>query len=78
LAAQMLDRLDQDGPPPNDDEPQVNELHLSASVDGAGGRIKGRLDAATFEVLCRAVRAVLCPATDELKSLGERQADPAV
>jgi 5-methylcytosine-specific restriction protein A len=75
LAAQMLERLDQDGPPPNEDEPQVNELHLSASSDGVGGRVKGRLDAATFEVLCRAVRAVLCPATDELKSLGERQAD---
>ncbi|HEY0574633.1 MAG TPA: DUF222 domain-containing protein [Pseudonocardia sp.] len=75
LAAQILDRLDQDGPPPDEDEPQVNELHLSASADGVGGRVKGRLDAATFEVLCRAVRAVLCPATDELKSLGERQAD---
>jgi 5-methylcytosine-specific restriction protein A len=65
LAARMLERLDQDGPPPDEDEPQVNELHLSAAADGAGGRVKGRLDA---------VRAVLCPATDELKSLGERQA----
>ena len=75
LAAQLLDRLDQDGPPPNDDEPQVNELHLSASADGVGGRIKGRLDAATFEVLARSIRAVLCPAADEGKTLGERQAD---
>src|SRR5882724_6491144 len=53
LAAQLLEQLDQDGPPPDDDEPQVNELHLSAAA--AGGRIKGRLDAATFEVLSRAV-----------------------
>src|SRR5882724_7510400 len=75
LAAQLLDRLDQDGPPPDEDEPQVNELHLSASADGVGGRIKGRLDAATFEVLSRAVRALLCPAADEGKTLGERQAD---
>ena len=75
LAAQLLDRLDQDGPPPDDDEPQVNELHLSASADGAGGRIKGRLDAATYEVVARSIRAVLRPAADEGKSLGERQAD---
>jgi 5-methylcytosine-specific restriction protein A len=75
LAAQLLERLDQDGPPPDEDEPQVNELHLSASADGVGGRIKGRLDSATFEVLSRAVRSVLCPAADEGKSLGERQAD---
>jgi len=70
-----LERLDQDGPPPREDEPQVNELHLSASPDGVGGRLKGRLDAATFEVVARAIRALLCPAADERKSLGERQAD---
>src|SRR5882757_5957723 len=75
LAAQLLEGLDQDGPPPNDDEPQVNELHLSAAADGVGGRIKGQLDAATFEVLSRAVRGLLCPAADEGKTLGERQAD---
>jgi len=40
-----------------------------------GCRLKGRLDSATFEVLSRAVRAVLCPPTDEGKTLGERQAD---
>ncbi|HZE65156.1 MAG TPA: DUF222 domain-containing protein [Sporichthyaceae bacterium] len=75
LAAQLLEGLDQDGPPPDDDEPQVNELHLSAAADGVGGRIKGQLDAATFEVLSRAVRGLLCPAADEGKTLGERQAD---
>ena len=75
LAKQLLERLDQDGPPPDEGEPQVNELHMSASADGAGGRIKGRLDAATYEVVARAVRGVLCPAADEGKTLGERQAD---
>jgi len=75
LAKQLLERLDQDGPPPDEGEPQVNELHMSASADGAGGRIKGRLDAATYEVVARAVRWGLCPAADEGKTLGERQAD---
>jgi 5-methylcytosine-specific restriction protein A len=73
LARQLIDSLDQDGPPP-DDPPQVNELHLT-TLAGGGGRIKGQLDAPTFEALARAVRASLLPETDEGKSLGERQAD---
>jgi hypothetical protein len=73
LARQLIDTLDQDGPPP-DDPPQVNELHLT-TLAGGGGRIKGQLDAPTFEALARAVRASLLPEADEGKSLGERQAD---
>nr|MBA2322579.1 DUF222 domain-containing protein [Pseudonocardiales bacterium] len=74
LARQLIDTLDQDGSPPEDESPQVNELHMT-KLRGGGGRIKGQLDAATFEVLARAVRASLAPEADEQKTLGERQAD---
>src|SRR5882757_10251266 len=70
-----LDMLDQDGAPPGEDDPQVNELHLSKSRYGVGGRIKGQLDAVTFEVVARAIAALAKPAADEDKSLGQRQAD---
>jgi 5-methylcytosine-specific restriction protein A len=70
-----LEMLDQDGAPPGEDDPQVNELHLSKSRFGVGGRIKGQLDAATFEVVARAIAALVKPAADEDKSLGQRQAD---
>jgi 5-methylcytosine-specific restriction protein A len=73
LAARLLDGLDQDGAQP-DDYPQVNELHMSALPDG-GGRIKGRLDAPTFEAVARAVRSATAPETDADKPLGERQAE---
>ena len=70
-----LEMLDQDGSPPGEDDPQVNELHLAKSRFGNGGRIKGRLDAPTFEVVARAIAALLKPAADEDNSLGQRQAD---
>ena len=79
LARILIDALDQDGPAPEDEDQLVNELHLSKSRTGGGGRIKGRLDAATFEVVARAIRAHLTPVDPtvlgEDKTLGERQAD---
>src|SRR5262249_32989405 len=66
----LIELLDQDGPAPEDDEPQINELYLAKSRHGSGGRITGRLDAPTFEVVARAIRAHLVPG----ESLGERQA----
>ena len=79
LARILIDALDQDGPDPDDEEPLVNELHLSKNRTGGGGRIKGRLDAATFDAVARAIQTHLAP-TDptmvgEEKTLGERQAD---
>jgi len=74
-AREHLDLLDQDGAAPGEDDPQVNELHLAKSRHGVGGRIKGQLDAPTFEVVARAIAAILKPAADEDKSLGQRQAD---
>jgi hypothetical protein len=70
-----LDMLDQDGAPPGEDDPQVNELHLAKSRHGVGGKIKGQLDSATYETVARAIGAILKPAADENKSLGQRQAD---
>jgi 5-methylcytosine-specific restriction protein A len=75
MAAALIESLDQDGPEPGDGDGQVNELHLTKSGDGVGGRIKGRLDSVTFDMLSRAIEATIKPAADEAKSLGERQAD---
>jgi uncharacterized protein DUF222 len=75
LARELIEQLDQDGPPPGDDEDQVNELYLSKSSDGIGGRVKGRLDSVTFEMLSRAIEASLTSDNDEHKSLAQRQAD---
>jgi Domain of unknown function (DUF222)/HNH endonuclease len=77
--ADLIGHLDQDGPPPEDEDQLVNELHLTKSGTSGGGRIKGQLDAATFDALKRAIRAALPPVEpDPLgrdKSLGERQAE---
>jgi hypothetical protein len=79
---QLIEQLDQDGPPPDDTDQLVNELHLSKSRTGGGGRIKGQLDASTFDVVVRAIRAAMTPAksTDPSglgrdTSLGQRQAE---
>jgi 5-methylcytosine-specific restriction protein A len=74
LAHELIDTLDQDGPPPDDEHPQLNELHMTTLPDG-GCRFTGQLDAPTTEVVARAIRASLLPETDQGKSLGERQAD---
>jgi 5-methylcytosine-specific restriction protein A len=74
LAKQLIELLDQDGPAPDEGEPRINELYLAKSRHGSGGRITGRLDAPTFEVVARAVRAHLVPGGDGQLSLGERQA----
>ncbi|HEX4361631.1 MAG TPA: DUF222 domain-containing protein, partial [Pseudonocardia sp.] len=79
VGADLIGHLDQDGPPPEDADQLVNELHLAKSGTSGGGRIKGQLDAATFDALKRAIRAALPPVEpDPLgrdKSLGERQAE---
>jgi 5-methylcytosine-specific restriction protein A len=79
VGADLIEHLDQDGPPPDDEDQLVNELHLTKSRTGGGGRIKGQLDAPTFDAVARAIRAKLPPVEpDPLgrdKSLGERQAE---
>jgi len=77
LARDLITLLDQDGPEPDDRElPQLNELHLTRNPAGAGGRIKGVLDAPTFDALATALSALTRPTTaGDTRSLGERQAD---
>jgi len=75
MARDWIEQLDQDGPAPDDADELVNELYLAKSRTGGGGRIKGQLDASTFDVLARAIAASVKPAADENKSLGQRQAD---
>jgi 5-methylcytosine-specific restriction protein A len=76
FARELIDILDQDGAEPDDrDFPQLNELHLSRNVAGVGGRIKGTLDAATFDALSTALGALSHPTAVDLRSVGERNAD---
>jgi 5-methylcytosine-specific restriction protein A len=76
FALELIDTLDQDGAEPDDQElPQLNELHFSRNAAGAGGRIKGVLDAPTFDALATALSALTRPTTGDLRSVGERQAD---
>jgi 5-methylcytosine-specific restriction protein A len=76
FARELIDTLDQDGAEPDGRElPQLNELHLTRNPAGAGGRIKGQLDAPTFDALCSALGALSRPTGGDLRSMGERHAD---
>ncbi|MCW2631854.1 MAG: endonuclease [Pseudonocardia sp.] len=76
FARELIDTVDQDGAEPDDRElPQLNELHLTRNPAGAGGRIKGVLDASTFDALATALSALSRPTTGDLRSVGERHAD---
>ena len=76
FARDLISTLDQDGAEPDDRElPQLNELHLTRNPAGAGGRIKGVLDAPTFDALATALGALTRPTSGDTRSLGERQAD---
>jgi 5-methylcytosine-specific restriction protein A len=75
LAADLIERLDQDGPTPHDEDQPVNELHLTTSRTGSGGRITGRLNATTFDAVTRAIQAALTPNDPHGTTLGERQTD---
>ncbi len=76
FARDLVNMLDQDGPEPTDpDERQVNELLLAARPGGAGGRIKGVLDAPSFEALLAALDALCKPVPEERRSLAERRGD---
>lgn len=73
FATDLINALDQDGPEPDEDEPeQVNELHLSMRT----GRIKGQLDGLTRESLATALDALCMPGGEEdQRSTEQRRAD---
>jgi Domain of unknown function (DUF222)/HNH endonuclease len=74
----LIATLDQDGPEPNDDEPDpVNELHLSRHRGRPGGTLRGHYDdAAMFDAIATAVDAQSRPAdADERRTPAQRQAE---
>lgn len=76
FARDLVTLLDQDGPEPDEQTPpQVNELSLTRTPSGGGGRIKGRLDAPTFDAVATALGALCKPSPEDLRTLPERQAD---
>lgn len=73
----LVEALDDEGPEPDDGQPQPrNELLLTRHRDG-GGWIKGRYeDAAAFDAIATVLDAKAAPLTgDDDRSLPQRQAD---
>lgn len=78
FARNLISALDQDGHEPDEyDRPQPNELHLTRTRATGGGRIRGVLDAPTFDAVATALDALSSPSTEPIgaATLGERQAD---
>jgi Domain of unknown function (DUF222)/HNH endonuclease len=79
LARGLIEQLDQDGAEPTDDDVdadnQINELHLTPDSTHHGGRIKGQLDSPTFDALTQILDSLRDTATDDGKTLAERNAD---
>jgi 5-methylcytosine-specific restriction protein A len=76
FARDLVNLLDQDGPEPRDDEDrQVNELYLLRTPGGAGGRIKGVLDAPTFDAVLTTVEAMAPLVPQDQRTLAQRRAD---
>jgi len=79
FARDLITALDQDGPEPSEnDPPQPNELFLTRIPATGGGRIRGSLDAPTFDAIATALDALCAPSaqpTGETTSLGQRQAE---
>ncbi|GAA1265075.1 HNH endonuclease signature motif containing protein [Pseudonocardia aurantiaca] len=75
--AALIERLDQDGPEPDDDAEVVNELILRRNHDDAGGSLTGRFDdAAMFDAIATVIDALSKPRDkDDLRGAGRRQAE---
>ncbi len=74
----LLDALDQDGAPPDDESPhEVNELQLRRHRTSSGGTITGRFeDAAMFDAIATAVDALAAPrSSDDHRGPDRRQAE---
>ncbi len=75
---ELLELLDQDGAEPDDREPEpVDELFLTRNPNGAGGKIKGRIDSADlYDLIASILDAKSAPLTkDDQRPLGRRQAE---
>ncbi|GAA3248194.1 HNH endonuclease signature motif containing protein [Pseudonocardia petroleophila] len=73
----LIDRLDQDGPEPDDTPPPVNELRLTRHRGGAGGSVKGRFgDPALYDAIAAVIDAKAKPLTaDDDRTAAQRQAE---
>jgi hypothetical protein len=76
--AELIEKLDADGPEPDDRPPAaVNELHLLAHRGRPGGTLKGRFDdAALYDAIATLIDTVAAPRTgDDERSAAQRQAE---
>ncbi|RZT85263.1 5-methylcytosine-specific restriction protein A [Pseudonocardia sediminis] len=75
----LVEKLDQDGPEPDDDrpEPEVNELRIVRHRNRPGGKITGRFDdAAMFDTIATVIDAKSKPtSSDETREPAQRQAE---
>jgi uncharacterized protein DUF222/HNH endonuclease len=77
----LIERLDADGPAPDDDEDappvSVNELQVRRHRTGAGGTLTGRYDdAAMFAAIATLIDAMSRPLDgDDTRGMGRRQAE---
>ncbi|HXV92801.1 MAG TPA: DUF222 domain-containing protein [Pseudonocardia sp.] len=77
-AVRLVDQLDQDGPEPDDREPDpVDELYLTPSPDGRGGTLKGRFDdPALYAAIATVIDARSAPlGRDDARGPARRRAE---
>jgi Domain of unknown function (DUF222)/HNH endonuclease len=76
--AELIEKLDEDGPEPDDRPPApVNELHLLPHRGRPGGSLKGRFDdPALYDAIATLIDAKAAPRTgDDERSPAQRQAE---
>jgi 5-methylcytosine-specific restriction protein A len=76
--AELIEKLDADGPEPDDRPPAaINELHLLAHRGRPGGTLKGRFDdAALYDAIATLIDTMAAPRTgDDERSAARRQAE---
>jgi hypothetical protein len=76
--AELIEKLDEDGPEPDDRPPTpVNELHLLPHRGRPGGQLKGRFDdPALYDAIATLIDAKAAPRTgDDQRSAAQRQAE---
>jgi uncharacterized protein DUF222/HNH endonuclease len=76
--AELIEKLDQDGPEPDDRPPApVNELHLTPHRGRPGGSLKARFDSAElYDAIATLIDTMAAPRTkDDQRSAAQRQAE---
>jgi hypothetical protein len=76
--AELIEKLDADGPEPDDRPPaEINELHLLPHRGRPGGSLKGRFDnAALYDAIATLIDTMAAPRTsDDQRTAAQRQAE---